>query len=204
MKWNQLKKRLSREIKAHPIKALVLLGVLGVAAWMWVPAMFQWTQKQTSDERSAEADGPATSGATPSPQKAGDWRSLARVIDQDASMSTADLESLSHSPFGLRMRTSSAGPDGPAVERITADRLGLELTSVIVGRDRSTALVNGQPVQPGEPVETAVGTGVLSRVLPDRVIVEVAGMPVEIGLVHPASTGESGRIERRSSRKTHE
>lgn len=198
---NMLKKlgrRLRREASGNPKKVWALGILLLVAGTAWLRLMAGWMSAESPDGATSGPSTAATAAdATPAspsevkPKPFGSWRTIANAIDADALMQSADLASTirgRESPFqkppGLDAeREDAAAPAEVIPDRRKPSEVGLVLDSTVVGRRKSTALINGRVYQPGRKIAAADGlVFTLLQVHPKRVILERDGRQYELSL----------------------
>jgi len=190
------------------------LGLLLVVAfYFWVPLAWGWLRPEAAAEESlAEAPGvgrpPAGSATLPEPAppaanqaQTHPWEQLVQWIEQDpATRPVADL-SAGRDPFRVVEPAAESEIDVTEQQEVappvvTAETLGLELSSTVVGPRRRVALIDGKTYQEGQTIRWA-GDGReiefrLAEVHPRRVILEWMGERFELAIPQPK---RSGRIE---------
>lgn len=207
-------KRLRREATANPKKAAILGLLLLVAAYYWTPLVAGWFSGSGTPKPPAAGTAPAQSPvsgiaatATPpanSPAEyvACPWQTLIQWRKADPrTVATTDLASR-RDPFRLtesqRMeiveKPVEQAPEPKPVE--TAQSLGLQLSSTIVGPGRRLAIINGRTYQLGQVLELSRDGAPLvlrlAEVGPRWVVLQTADQRLELTIPQRAM---SGRLE---------
>jgi hypothetical protein len=200
--------KLRREIAANPKKAGVLALLLIVAIWFWAPLLGKWFGKPETDVKdgastqntatvsqatSASGVGASSHSATESainlkgklPHRP--WRQLVAWIEQDPRMSPATELAIGRDPFkSLPIETLEKKRAEPASEQpdLTPTSAGLVLTSTIVGRGQSIALIGGEAYIEGSVVAASRGDGRfrIVEIRPREVILERKGKLYNLSL----------------------
>ena len=159
MKTAVLLNQLKREATASPAKAGTLGLLTVVALYFVVPliwSMVAGDSKPTSSPAVASNPNPTQSSPTPTEANPSDvpslpyaWQDLASAIDTDARTAQVATHPQRRSPFSEFVASGNEQADSskktaPAVVEQTPEQLGFQLTSTIVGKTRSVALINGK------------------------------------------------------------
>ena len=218
---DKLVKHLRREAAANPKKAAILGLLLLVAVWFWVPLVWGWIRPGSTGEEQASSavESPVSAGKseTPSsPSTAPDvrrgishtWKQVREWIESDTRMiGGASLPERRH-PFDpvappLEEKSTSEAaspgelsPEQLATVQLDPEKLGLVLSSTIVGASGGAALINGRSYQLGNTVEADYhGQPIaftLVEIHDDKVILSRGKQTYEIRL---PERGSSGRME---------
>jgi hypothetical protein len=211
----KLSKQLRRELKTNPKKVGMLALLAVVAGWFWAPLIFK------SDKHAVASSAPAAApvvvmnhaaavNTTPGAAiaEAGQrWQDIARLIDEDAQMRPITV-SFSSGEAKTPFEPSRGAPPvvvvtvQPTVTEVepdvTPDDLGLSVSSILIGRDRRTAMINGKMVVEGREIEVKDGVMFLvSRIETGRVVLDRKGQKYE--LVIKRTAAKSGRTDIRNS-----
>jgi hypothetical protein len=221
-------RKLRREVTASPKKAAVLGLLVLVALYFWGPLVWSWIARSESHARPAQAAAASEdarsvpSGPVPSPKLARDrnatthknkpppghpWDELARWIEADPRMKPAGELSGSRDPFHAvaqevaKRRKSEELKAAEAAAAMTPEKLGLALSSTLIGPQRRLALISGRAYEQGRTVQGAKDgrqfAFTLSEVHPRRIVLTREGIRYELTIPPPAS---SGRLELYGSR----
>jgi hypothetical protein len=200
--------KLRREIAANPKKAGVLALLLIVAIWFWAPLLGKWFGKPETDvkdgtptQNSAFASPAAGGGVGASSHSATEsaisvkgklphrpWRQLVTWIEQDPRMSPATELAIGRDPFKLlpieAMEKKRAEPASEQQPDLTPTLAGLVLTTTIVGRGQSIALIGGEAYKEGSVVAALRGDGRfrIVEIRPREVILERKGKLYNLSL----------------------
>jgi len=171
-------KRLKREAKANPKKAVLLGLVTLVAFYFWMPLVWGWIQPKTTEvasmpqaenERIAGVSpgtalaAPAASVApSPSPgaAKRPSWRQIEQARQEDPRTRSVEQLSNAREPFGsvgnepsgLEVKHEQELPP-PRPMVVAPSEAGLGLSSTIIGSQRRVAQINGKTYAEGQHIE---------------------------------------------------
>jgi len=196
-------KQLKREAKRNPQKAGALALLLVVAAWFWLPLI--WPAKETpppvvatpansTSSPTVTIESTATE-ATPTTEVKQRWQDLDEWIDRDPSMKTisvvigaADVRSpfvVWRNPEVIKAEKERAVLKlAEAAEVVISPvELGLELTGTVIGKEKRTAIIDGQAYGKDDTVETESGvTFKLTTIEANRVVLERKGNRFELAI----------------------
>ena len=225
MNAKRLTRRLRRELTANPKKAAVLGLLVLVALYFWAPLVWRWIAPGNSRAKPAKAAAtnegmpPVLSGLAPSPKSARGrnattqekklppsrpWDEVARWIENDPRMKPAGELPNSRDPFHAVAREVAEKPKSEEIKAaaaeaaaaMTPEKLGLVLSSTLIGPQRRTALVNGRAYEQGGTIHGAKDgrqfAFTLSEVHPRRIVLVREGKRYELTIPQPAP---SGRLE---------
>jgi hypothetical protein len=209
----KLGKKLRREARANPKKA-VFLGVAAlVAVYFWMPLVWGWIGKSDPKMATPDVSAGATStvaaappagesAAKPSVPERPNWQQIIRWMHDDPRTMTAPPLMTTRDPFEPPKievaETKPVEPPKPKPSAIAPTAAGLVLTSTIIGPQRRVAQINGKTYAVGQTVEAlkqkeAVGAAFrLVEVQSRRAVLEADGQRFELSIPEP---GKSGKIE---------
>jgi hypothetical protein len=162
-------KKLQKDLKRSPGKAVVLAALLGVAMWFWAPLVTNFVVGAPAPTP-AVVDAPnkpvglaTTASATVVPSEPQyTWKQVAAAIDHDPRMLPAEQVALPRDPF------RAIKPEKPKEEQVTVVEpppaildvppgdAGLVLTSTMVSPRRRVARLNGKTYREGDLIEASV------------------------------------------------
>lgn len=227
MTYQKFVKRLRREVTANPKKALALAGLLLVALYFWAPLLGGWFVPGTPSVASptAAAGRPAVPPGTgkmtgtvqtkamapaarPQPASAeASWQQLVQWRQEDPRCRPAQRAEGQRDPFqhesarAEKLAAAEQEKAAPPPHVWTSKELGLQLSSTIVGPQRSVALINGKPYRRGQTIELAKEGQTLAltvaEIEAERIVLTWLDQRIELTL--PERDG-SGRMEMATSR----
>ena len=204
MTAEKLKRQMVREIKAKPVKAVILGVSLLVASYFWVPLLLgrsgvdATTQSPTIAVAATVADQPQQKRTTAEQSAAFSWRQLDSWMNADRMMTATSHIGLVRNPFASSLfadEKKSTEPSGSGLtsRESTPDDLHLVLTSTVVGNGRATALISGKAYKVGQRIEKMAGGTMLAFTLaeihPRRVILERGEYRYELRLSQTSMAG---------------
>ena len=223
MNAKRLTRRLRRELTTNPKKAAVLGLLLLVALYFWAPLLWRWIDRGDSQAKPAQAAAtaegkpPVLGALAPSPKSARGrnsttqdkkpppsrpWDELARWIEEDPRMKPVGELSSCRDPFHAVAREVAEKPKSEQIKAaeaaaaMTPEKLGLVLSSTLIGPQRRTALIGGRAYEQGRTIHCAKDGRqfefTLSEVHPRRIVLVREGKRYELTIPQPAA---SGRLE---------
>jgi hypothetical protein len=217
---NKWIKRLRRECTADPKKAAFLGLLMLVAVYFWAPLAWGWLTAASPTDRVsvplAQSEVPMMPGhgnlAADSASRQADaprypWQELARWRNADPRTVATREPAAGRDPFRLvqteSVEAKKVNEETPSEPRPvwTAETLGLQLSSTIVGPGRSIARISGRTYELGHTLELSRdGSRIsltLSEVGPGRAVLQGQGQSFELTI---PDRQPSGRIELLGSR----
>jgi len=180
-------RRLGKEAKRNPKRAIALGLLAFVAVWFWTPLIVEWIcpkPKITADKDTASVDAPQsgqsknttflifqskTKNSNNQKQEV-DWKQLIKWIEVDAkTVATTGLAALRDpftpvkpkltSPAGTQLssKAKELQKKTPPLAEVTPQSAGLSLSSTIVGPRVRVALINGRTYKQGQFVRVETG-----------------------------------------------
>lgn len=190
----KLKQRFEREAKKNPKQVVVLGLLLLVAVWFWIPLVWKWLPTSAASESHSIA--PRTVASVPAAGTPGEnpaapeglsaplpqWQKLAEWMQHDPLMAPATQLASERDPFtspALEVSEVAEPEEQPpvvAVDPWTPERVGLTLTSTIVGPKRRAALISGRAYAEGRNIVQPQGQQLvvfkLIEVHPKHIVLE--------------------------------
>jgi hypothetical protein len=197
---SKLARKLRRDLKANPKKALVLGLLVAVALYSWAPLVRGWlgqaeaplaVQPVVGDVMGPERPPPATVQ-----QQWPSWREALQLIAAARQRLPQTLGTAARNPFTQSAPADSALAlaEAQRQQAPTPSELGFKLQSTLVGGRGRLAIIDGGIYGVGESLSgTRDGRSwsfVLIDVGPDRVILEGDSKRYELPLVVPALGGQ--------------
>jgi hypothetical protein len=205
---SRFSRKLRREIATNPKKAGVLALLLVVAIWFWAPLLGKWFGNSETDmkngaptQNTASSPVAGANGVGASSHSAAEWainvkgklprlpwRQLVAWIEQDPRMSPATELAIGRDPFkSLPIEALEKKRAEPASEQqpdLTPTSAGLVLTTTIVSRGGSIALIGGEAYKEGSVVAAPRGDGRFRvvEIRPREVILERKGKLYNLSL----------------------
>ncbi len=213
MSLTKLTKRLRREARANPKKAVFLGMLVAAAMYFWAPVVAGWVPPEpapadsprpplTTDLQPPVAAnlGPARQSLPPSTEdRSYPWTQLDQWMRQDPATNSDEDLTLRRDPFALKRATvDPAGQKQSQADRpkVTPQSLKLTLTSTVVGPRGRVALIAGRAYREGETVKVEQGGQAIEFKLVEvdrrRVLLEREGKRFELTIPEPKG---SDRIE---------
>ena len=164
MKPGKLIAAVRRELTANPKKAAVLALLLAAAAWFWGPLvwrMFGGAKPATPGPaqvvgQSPDRQPPSVNSAAARPTS-GNWRDLVAARRQDPLAQPATFDPDWPQPFKVQALQTAATGDGVGVPTVlTPAQAGLVLQSILYGKAKRAAMINGEIYREGS--EVAIST----------------------------------------------
>ena len=165
MKLDKLARQLRRDVAASPKKAAALGLMVLVALYFWGPLVWGWISPGERKGKSAVAasdvileDDPIDPAAKAKrEQQVFAWEKTRRKFLSDPRMSPALYDVSWHDPFRRDeltdpIRTTNTAQSQAAEAQSDPNKLGLVLTSVVVGPTRRSAVISGENYQEGQLV----------------------------------------------------
>lgn len=210
MTFEQLAKRLRREVVANPKKGAFLGLMTVVALWFWAPLVAGWFANKDSGTtiKAAETDAATMAGfinqlkpstpVAPASSPESPWHVLAEWMDRDSLKQAAQPDPRARDPFQIIVREVPKLRQPAKQEQlrktVTPEALGLTLTGTVVGPGRRVAMINGKSYRQGDDVKLGAKnestTFKLSQVESDRVVLEQTGRRFEIKLRTPVLSSQ--------------
>jgi len=156
---DRLKRQLIREMKANPAKAAVLGALLAVALWFWFPLMKKWIYKPEPSPPPTLAGVAANPAPSPMAMPKRNWKDVANEFDTDPLRVAHAAPRAIPNPFRKTIdpeTEETIETEEVVDEELTADDLGLTVTSTITGGRTRVALINGRAFREGENVKVNV------------------------------------------------
>lgn len=221
MTFSKLLRQIRREALRNPKKAAILGVLFLVALYFWAPLVWEWIPKGEASADSAFSEistdvgapipgaisGPsgetdARNGQTAVPKFA--WTQLDQWMKQDPRTTPAEDFFEQRDPFAVRVHTDDerSEEETESIEALlTPERLGLRLSSTVIGTGRRVALIGGQVYRPNDVVKTRRDDSTIEfevvEVLPRRVVLRRNGQQYELSIPERASGGWVEPSERR-------
>jgi hypothetical protein len=213
MSLERIKKQLLRDIKKSPAKAASLGALTLVAVYFWAPLAMSWlgggTKAPTTD--AAQIVLPITQVAPPIAPQIGaaqvpagpPWQQRVEWMASDPNMQPAELAAEASSPFQGSVVQSphdvepAGGSIGVASQVGTRlEPLGLKLSSILVGKQRRVAVINGRPYAEGREI-AAENDRVfkVAKVAERHVVLERNGQRFELAIADSNLSGENPQTE---------
>ena len=165
MKLDKLARQLRRDVAASPKKAVALGLMVLVALYFWAPMVWKWIAPDQGKGKSTVSvsdvileDDPIDLAAKAKRERQDfAWEKVRRKLLADPRMSSAVYEIAWHDPFradGLTdpARATATAAAQAAEAQSDPNKLGLVLTSVVVGSTRRSAVISGENYQEGQIV----------------------------------------------------
>ena len=203
MSIQYLKSQLHRELTANPKKVAILGLLLIVALYFWAPLVMGFFPKSNPAAEKAKAlQVMAKVAAPPSPNESQStttnasehhrWQKIQEWIRADPRMQSAVIVDERRNPF-LNPTSEKSNldskkkqkPDPELLITLTPDRLGMKLSSTIVGSRRKLAVINGRSYLLGEWVSAK--SGALAKQDSDRLAANTEQLDIRFRLVRIAS-----------------
>jgi hypothetical protein len=212
----RLGKQFRRELTKNPKKAAFLGLLVVVALYFWAPLVWGWVAKSGSTAGNTPAATVAGSpaglpaqsptAASPTPGKNDPptlpWQQVVKLMDSDPRTLAADMVVQRSNPFAPPKTETPKLEPKPEPETtkpalaMTAQGLGLVLSSTIIGPSRRVARINGKTFEQGQTIEVLKDgqhiSLTLSEVQPRRVVLTRDSSQVELTIPDPI---QSKRIE---------
>lgn len=165
-----------RELVAHPKKAVALAVLLAAAAWFWGPILWRKiggrpaAAEATSAVAASAPIVPAGGQPTPMPIKHPEhpvvnWSQLLAARQHDPLTRSAVYDPHWPQPFKVQIPPQAADPQVAANAEahisalLTPTEVGLVLESIVYGKSKRAAMINGRIYREGSEVAVAVGQG---------------------------------------------
>lgn len=201
MSLSNLGNKIRREAAASPKKAAVLGLTLLVAGYFWAPLVWRLAQGEPKPSESATPAGallPTEQASRMAPVESkrhtsSPWYRIVEWIDSDPLRKVVLDGAAERNPFqGAKDDANEGNKPVTVIETPrTPEKLGLTLTSTIIGQERSAASIGGKVYVEGETVQKKVGGGVVNvRLVEVRrrsARVEIDGAAFELRLASPES-----------------
>jgi hypothetical protein len=201
-------KKLERELKTNPKKAVILGGLVLVAMYFWAPLVSGWLGQKKPDVKVVASgkvgSAPVTTqtiaaappmATAPQPATAIGWRALAEWIEKDARMQSAAVEAAMRDPLqpvGKEPDEKEEKSDAPLIVDVSPESLGVVLSSTLVGSHKSVAQIGGKTYRVGERVSAGKDDQnlyfVLRMVGPRFVVLERQGKSYTVRMATPTAT----------------
>ena len=173
VKPGKLLAAIRRELTANPKKAAALALLLAAAAWFWWPLVWRMFggakpaapgQAQVVDQ-SSDRQPPGVKSAA-APPSFGNWRDLLAARRQDPLAQPATFDPDWPQPFKVQALQTAATGNGAGIPTVlTPAQAGLVLESVLYGKTKRAAMINGEIYREGSEVGiSAPGVDVIFRV----------------------------------------
>lgn len=211
MKPGSLWKKLKREAKANPGKAVILGIVAVVALYFWVPLVWGWVGKSNANAGVEVVQLPPTAAISPSPTDPSvapaspspsiehpSWLQIAQGMENDPRTKTALPLTTTRDPFqspqALEEDSKKAADSEELKPRfMTPAEAGLVLTSTVTGAERRIAQINGKTYTEGQTIPAAKDStrGVsftLVEIQPRRVVLEADSQRYDLTIPEPGKT----------------
>ncbi|HUE73116.1 MAG TPA: hypothetical protein VMP01_19685 [Pirellulaceae bacterium] len=169
MKLGKLPAAIRRELTANPKKAAVLALLLAAAAWFWGPIVWRnlggakppaqgQAQVVNSELHAIGSVFTAKSKTQDTPK--GNWRELIAARRQDPLARPATFDPQWPQPFKVMALAVAAGGETPATQVVlTPAQAGLVLESIVYGKTRRAAMINGEVYREGSEVAASAALG---------------------------------------------
>lgn len=168
MKLGKLPAAIRRELTANPTKAAVLALLLAAAAWFWGPIVWRnlggakppaQGQALAVTELHAVGSTSSTKSKTQDISK-GNWRDLLAARRQDPLAQPATFDPQWPQPFKVMALAAATGGEAQATQVVlTPAQAGLVLESIVYGKTRRAAMINGEVYREGSEVAVAAVPG---------------------------------------------
>ncbi|MCI0358694.1 MAG: hypothetical protein L0211_09450 [Planctomycetaceae bacterium] len=163
MKLDKLARQIRRDLAASPKKAAALGLMVLVALYFWAPLVWGWIKSAKGDAKPVVAasevileDEPADPAKSVRKQgRVFSWEKVRRKVVADPHMTPALYDATWSDPFRPD-RSPAAGPATAraptASSQVDPAALGMKVTSVAIGPQHRTAIINGEKYREGELV----------------------------------------------------
>jgi hypothetical protein len=192
-------RKLKREVLGSPKKAAALGLLCLVAIYYWAPLLSGWlkgadvavTEAPASESTPQQASsGAVTTAAAPASTYSCSWKQVAECLD-NSQQQAAPLASIARDPFQTikraMMQPDVVEAEAPA-QAVAPQDVGLVLSSTMVGRRQSVALIGGAAYRVGDEVPGAADgeiTFLLKSIHPRHIVLQRAGRQFELSLKEP-------------------
>ena len=197
MNYQRLIRQLRREAVGNPKKAAILGLLALVALWFWAPLVWGWVAPKKKATASSATKTVAV--ATPESQASTHreysdteesaqqalpaWHEIAKWRKNDPRSLAATWTATQRDPFTPVENKSAENLDNLDND-LTPERLGMVLSSTIVGPQHRVAVINGETYSPGATV-TVTSSGktiqfVLAEIHPRRIVLMRGGQRFEL------------------------
>jgi hypothetical protein len=177
---SQITKKLRKEAVGNPKKAGLLGLVFAVAVYFWLPLVRDWTGGPADASPAASTPAAPATPAAATPQAAGDanaatpmppWEKLVEGINNDSLRAVAQNLLKRPDPFHqqdivamqkelARRVAPPKTPPTPMPEPVLdPEKLGMQVTSTIVGPGRRVAMIDGEVYREGDTLSWHVKEG---------------------------------------------
>ena len=219
MNLDKLASQLRRDMAANPKKAAALGLMVVVALYCWGPLVWDWVQSAQNNK--ADQSQLAKLILTDDPLEPADkakgrskarfrWERVRPLLAQDPYMASATFDAVWTDPFGLAAGDSEEQGGSPLISgsssgtgaELDPSQLGLVLSTVAIGRNRSGATISGERYYEGDEITITRKDGNLpvarvrvKRITHQGVELECQGKTLVLRLERPRlATGDA--IER--------
>jgi hypothetical protein len=174
VKLGKLVAAVRRELVANPIKSAFLALLLAAAGWFWGPIAWRMLGGAKPPAQAQVAPSQAqTASSTSSPKPVArdnqhvNWRHILAARQQDPYVQPAKFDPQWPQPFKLKVLAATASGEPPPVQvAITPAQAGLVLESIVYGKAKRAAMINGEVYREGsEVVVAAQGAAVTFQVM---------------------------------------
>ncbi len=157
--------RLKREVREHPQKAALLGVLLFVSLWFWAPLVTRWFEAdKTPAHQLAQPVTEVAVGDSAAvdfvEEEEEPWQTFAKRLEHDRRTTPVGALGLSRDPFQV-VQAQATNSETPADEAKPAHwsprRLGMKLTSTVVGAGRRVAMIDGRAYREGSRIMKRVG-----------------------------------------------
>jgi hypothetical protein len=168
VKLGKLLTAVRRELTANPKKAVVLALLLAAAVWFWGPIVWRKLGGSKPPDQALAvvvnsqmpAESPTPSAKPQTQASNGNWRELRSARRQDPLVQPAAFDPQWPQPFKVAaLAAATAGGAETTQVVLTPAQAGLVLESIVYGKTRRAAMINGEVYREGSEVAASAAPG---------------------------------------------